>query len=698
MTPKENPIPDLVKPKYSNAFLLSLIVGIIGFLLYINTLGHVYVLDDDAIIDNLYVKQGISGIPKLFTVDFWFFENVKLGYYRPLSLATAAVEYQFFGDNPHVGHFDNALLYGITGFMLCLLLGQLFAGKNPAFAFLISLVFIAHPIHTEVIANIKSRDEILSFLNTIVMLYFALRFASTKKRSDLVWSLIFFYLALISKETAVVGIILLPVFLFYSGNKIPVIFRKILPYAAVAVFFFLQKRYFLGSDAVVIYDDKINYPYTSPNVKIPTVFHIFLFCLSKLVFPWPLTYDYSYNQVPASHWGNGNALLGVVLFIGLSIAAIIGFFRKTIWGLGLTFLFITIIPSLAFVYLRGGIMAERFLYAPSLGFSILIIYFLSLAFNKPGKEPKINLQVWIKNNSVLAGIVALIFFVYSIETVARNGAWKDRLTLFSTDIGHSSGSCLAHHNLGIALLSEAQNEKDSIKRKQYFDSAVSQFHKAISIFPNFTQAYFEIGFGYHSVEKNLDSAAKYYKKSSDIPPGFAKAYNNLGVLYQNAQRGQLASYYYNKAVELDPKNEEALGHATKFKKESGLDVHEFPGEDTTSLNKPIITNVSPAEVEEKVKKFNTYFTLGAEAVKRNDFASGINNFKKAEALIPDNEKNLIYLANSYGMAKQYPEAVKTFQLILKKYPDDQAVIKNLAITYNLMGEKEKGEETRKMLK
>ena len=101
--------------------------------------------------------------------------------------------------------------------MLLLVLMQLFPSRNPAFSFLISLVFITHPIHTEVVANLKSRDEILSFLNTFVTLYFAFRYSLKRKRKDLIWGIIFFYLALLSKETAAVGIVLIPLFLFYSG-------------------------------------------------------------------------------------------------------------------------------------------------------------------------------------------------------------------------------------------------------------------------------------------------------------------------------------------------------------------------------------------------------------------------------------------------------------------------------------------------
>jgi tetratricopeptide (TPR) repeat protein len=675
---KDIPKPELATPKSTLTFIWAIVAGVIGFLLYANTMGNGYVLDDNyAITKNLFVQEGISGIPKLFTVDFWYFENVKLGYYRPLGLATFAIEHEFFGNNPLVSHFDNALLYGISGFVLCLFLLEFMKSKHPAFAFLIALVFLAHPIHTEVVANIKSRDEILSFLNIFATMYFVFRYQKTKKKPALVWSLIFFYLALLSKETALVGVILLPLFLYYAGNAIPAALKKALPYAGVAIFFFLQKRYFLGSD----------------NTILPTVFHIFALCLSRLVFPWPLSYDYSYNQVPASHWADGGAWLGLGLFGIMAFVAIKGIIKKDYWGLGLSIVFITLVPSMAFVFLRGGIMAERFLYAPCLGFAIMLVYALSLAFPKP-ENVRVTLPEWLKNNAILTSIVVFVCIVYSIETVARNKVWKDQLTLFGTDTKHSPNSVQVHKHYGTALLEAGRFEKDSAKRRQDFDLGMGEMQKAIAIYPTFADAYYEMGFGYQLVEINFDSAIKYYKLCFEYASAYAMAYNNIGIIYQTRGNFALASYYYNKAVEANPQFPDGVQNAANIKKTTGFDVHIFPGEDPKTVNAKTLADSS---LPENVKKFTIYSAKGAEAVNKGDFAAGIKNFKKAAELVPDNKQNLIYLANSYGMAKRYQDAVNTFEKILKLYPDDQLALKNLYLTYTAMGQMDKADEVRKRI-
>ena len=164
----------------------------------------------------LHVMQGWRGIPKIFQVGLWQFDNVNLGYYRPLSLVTFAIENQFFPKNAYVGHLDNVLLYGLTGFCLYLLLTRIFRGMYPLFSLSVTLLFLAPPIHAEVVANIKSRDEILAFLSLILSLLFFLRHHALQSRDrrstwrrwhGLLISGTFFHLALLSKETAMTGVI-----------------------------------------------------------------------------------------------------------------------------------------------------------------------------------------------------------------------------------------------------------------------------------------------------------------------------------------------------------------------------------------------------------------------------------------------------------------------------------------------------------
>ena len=119
----------------------AVVAAFTGFILYANTIGHSYVLDDAGVItENQFVQQGVKGIPEIFKSDLWHFANVNLGYYRPLSLVSFAVENEFFPNNPQVSHLTNVLLYALTGFFLCLFLMSLFNKFHPAFSLIVSFL------------------------------------------------------------------------------------------------------------------------------------------------------------------------------------------------------------------------------------------------------------------------------------------------------------------------------------------------------------------------------------------------------------------------------------------------------------------------------------------------------------------------------------------------------------------------------
>ncbi|NBX80999.1 MAG: hypothetical protein EBQ94_11590 [Flavobacteriales bacterium] len=269
--------------KYSIKFRfgISILVFLVGFLLYSNTINHGYVLDDSGVIkDNVNVQKGIKGIPDILKMDLWELSDVKLGYYRPLSLITFAIEKEYFGNAPHVSHFNNVLLFAFSGMVLFWVLQLLFGKYNRWIPLLATFLFLAHPIHTEVVANIKSRDEILSFLNLFLVLFFVLKHIQTRNWLWLIPTFVFAYLGMLSKETALTGLLLVPI-LFYIFNKssIPQSILKSIPIALAIFFFFVQKKMALGTLSAVIPNDIVNYPYTTPHVegsfKIATAFYLF---------------------------------------------------------------------------------------------------------------------------------------------------------------------------------------------------------------------------------------------------------------------------------------------------------------------------------------------------------------------------------------------------------------------------------------
>ena len=186
ITKEIKPQPNLTQTSEPQNAPLWLLFGLFlfAFLLYANTLGHGYAFDDSiVIVENSFTKKGFAGIKDLATRDFfdgiYGDQNMALsgGRYRPLSLVMFAVEYEFFGANPTVGHFLNVFFFALTVVLFFVLTRRWLANFESSAvvaatvsATVAALLFAAHPIHTEVVANIKGRDEIMAMLLMLLSL------------------------------------------------------------------------------------------------------------------------------------------------------------------------------------------------------------------------------------------------------------------------------------------------------------------------------------------------------------------------------------------------------------------------------------------------------------------------------------------------------------------------------------------------
>ncbi|MFN8356755.1 MAG: tetratricopeptide repeat protein [Spirosomataceae bacterium] len=558
-------------------YLWALVTALFAGALYAITFRHEYVLDDAAAITyNNYVQEGLSGIPKLMKVDFWFFMNLNLGYYRPLSLITFAIEQQFFGDDPHIRHVGNVIFYALTGFFLNLLLQRWFHNRHKWFALLIGLLFIAHPVHTEVVSNIKSRDELLSFLNMTATLLLFTTYLDTRQLKYLGWSCLTFYMAYLSKESSITTLGIIPLIAYFMrGESIKQSLTRLLPYLGVTLLFFMQKMALLGTISGKPPMDQMVYPYFLDKTRFVSMFKQFAYYIKIVLVPHPLIYDYSYNQMPSGSLSDPITWAGIVLFLGLAYLTIKGIQQRSLWGFGLALFFATLLPALAFTISRGGIMAERFLYSPILGFSIIGIWGM-FTLVKSSNVTVDSSQEWLKANLIPTSILGALIVVYSIKTVVRANDWKDEITLFKADDTHTQNNSNARKHLGDSIIKLAMAEKDPAKNQKLFDEGVTNLKKSIGIYPMYGEAYFGLGYAYHNALKpNFDSAKYYYKLAIERTPRFVVSYNNLGVIYELSGRKDLASYWYNMAVRVNPNYENSQKNLTRLRAE-GVDFPMLP--------------------------------------------------------------------------------------------------------------------------
>jgi len=662
----------------------SILVFLTAFLLFSNTIKHEYVLDDTgAIIQNLNVQEGIKGIPKILTMDLWEFSDVKLGYYRPLSLITFAIEIEFFGNAPHVSHFNNVLIFALSAVFLFLVLQQIFGNYNKWLPLVVSLLFIAHPIHTEVVANIKSRDELLSFLNLFIALFFVLRHIKTKKWGYLPAVFLFSFLGMLSKETALTGLVLVPVFYYiFDSQTIVKSIVKGFPTLLAIFFFFVQKKIALGTLEASIPIDIINYPYIPPHAaeaaKFSMAFYFFGFGLSLLALPIALRYDYSYNQIPVVDFSSPLALFGLAVFIFGAYYTIKLVWNRKMLGIPLVIFYLNFGPALAFTILRGGIFAERFLFTSTLGFVLLLVIALVELFKKINFK---SLNPTLNEVPMLA-ISTVIFSLYAFKTFDRNKVWKDNYTLFSTDIKTGQNSAQNQRHFAEQTLAKAMEEKDTTKQIELSKIALKHFNLSLELHPKFAESYLKKAVLYQLYLKDADQAIANYKKCIGCEPNGnlrCEAFYNLGTVYQNNKSDFMyASYCYNQALQFNPDFAAAIA-ARDALKVVGIN----------NLLEPINQKVDTIN---GTKDANYYFSVAYDLASKGEYNKAIDNFNEVLRLNPSSLDALLNVGNCYGMLGDYQKSIMFNNKIIQYYPDDKRPWKNNAINYEKLGNKERMEE------
>lgn len=534
-------------------------VAIIGFLIYANTLGHDYAYDDFSVIKNNYiVKKGISGVGEILTTSY------RAGYrpgtgelYRPLSLAVFALQWQIAPDSPALAHWTNVLLYGLTGFFLYLLLFRLFKKEHFLLPLFVALVFITHPLHTEVVANIKSLDELLAFLLVVFSFHQLWNHVETKKIGPLILSVAIYFLAILSKESTLTLIAVFPLLLYFFSDKTwPEIFKIAAYFIAPVVLYWVIRSAVLGGyEARTVSTSVLDNTLYGASNFIQEKASTFLFMgiyLYKLVIPYPLVSDLGYNQVPLTGLGDWRVLLSMVAYAGMFVFAILQFKRKSIYSFGILFFLLTFFIFSNLLVKIGSGYGERFMYIPLLGFGIVAgKYLLSLLSDDQTINKVDSIAQLFSTYKTPLIALAVISTLYSFQTINRNPAWKDSYTLYQTDAVKAPNSAKLRYHNGLEIMKTGIKFPDTNKKNQYLNNAVSEFNEALKIYPEYHDAFAELGLAYFRLGQP-EKALSNYEKSLEYKANNYTVYSNMGIIYFQKNDLQKAREVYEKAVSINP--------------------------------------------------------------------------------------------------------------------------------------------------
>ncbi len=551
ITPNINSQLDLF-PYLKNVKMKIFVIIICCLTLNLNTLKNETAFDDDIVmVKNIFVQQGFGGIGKIFGKESFrgFCEYLDVsnaisgGRYRPLSIASFAVEQQLFGETfgneylkakkslkqlkienapqskiieaenevqsieskmqtealnlSTIRHLIQVLLFTLSMVALFWFLHFYLFPQNGSIAFVATLFFVFHPVHTEVIANIKSRDEILSFLFIILSCIFIFSNAKKGEPKKLILGCISFFCALLSKEYAIVLplILVAGISISYKQKVLEILKSKwFILLALTDAAFVLMRINIVGKvKASQKLIDVIDDPYMYANLQqtIATKIQLLDEYLRLLFFPYKLSYDYSFNHFPYVTFTNWQVWLSLIIWIGVLLATVKLWQKKHVIAFPLILFLSFFILVNNLVFNIGATMGERLIYHSSLGFCIIIAWLMYMLVAR--------IKLADQTKMIAANLfLVIIFSLLSFKTISRNAQWKNNYTLFTNDVKIVPNSTLANGNAGsaylnhgLSLVSDLKNSSktDSLNTIAYADTALSFFNTAISIYPDFTDAY-----------------------------------------------------------------------------------------------------------------------------------------------------------------------------------------------------------------
>ncbi|MGY8825673.1 MAG: tetratricopeptide repeat protein [Candidatus Latescibacterota bacterium] len=473
----------------------------LALFLYAHTLEYDFSYDDRGILlENENLRQ--LDWSRLMWESYW--QGQGDGLYRPLTMLSYGVSFLLSG-KPLVFHGFNIALHAINTLLLYLFICRYRGVERGLWS---ALLFAANPLLSESVASIVGRAELLSFTLGIAG-WITWNFAREKK--DRGWWLLAasasLLLSQLAKENGIVFAIAVAGSVWQQEKRLS--YSLLLPLSA-SLSGLLLKYWAIGSlkpSVIGFIDNPL--AYADASVRIANGLGIYARYVAKLIFPWPLSVDYSFDQIPIIQpWYATDHLMVSALLLSSGFFflrwSIISQFRLQ-W-------FVAVAASLFLVssipVASSTIFAERLLYLPVAGFSLLLSLFLS--------------TVKVQFERVILLSVVLIF---SVLTLDRIPVWENDTELFSNAVLSSPRSARSYYGLGVSLHREGE-----------WEDALAAYNHALSIYPQYADAQYNkaallLGRGKYTDAYNA------YGQVVAINPGYVKAKRALALI--QIERGEV---------------------------------------------------------------------------------------------------------------------------------------------------------------
>lgn len=553
--------------------LLLSFCAILVFLIYSNTIGTPFILDDVANIqNNTHIR--LTSLTSGGITEAGFKSRNK---HRPVPYITFALNYYFHQYDVEGYHVVNILIHIITGILLYFLVKSTLNLPTLRFKYetykwlplLTTLIWIVHPLHTQSVTYIVQRMNSMAAMFYVLSLFLYIKARIAERRSKK-WTLfsaciLSGLLALGSKENAAT----LPFFIvlcewyFFQDLSKEWLKRHLRHFLVVLLLIGLIAFIYLGTnpwEKLASIRDFANREFTFTE-RVLTQFRVVIHYITLIIFPHPsrLNLDYDF---PLSH-----SLIDPVttLFSIVAIAGLIGlaiYLAKKerllsfciLWFLGNLVIESSVIPL--------GIIFEHRTYLPSMLVSLLAVS-LGYRYIKPQ---------WAKVSALC--VVVVVTMVFSIWTYERNSIWSDEVTLWRDCVAKSPKKPRPRLNLAFALdrkgrLKEAFRHyyealrikpdfweahydlARALVRQKRVEEGISHYYEVLRINPEFAEAHYNLG-GALMGQERFEEAIRHYYKALEIKPDYAEAHTNLGIALERQGRPKEAIDHYSEALRIKP--------------------------------------------------------------------------------------------------------------------------------------------------
>jgi tetratricopeptide (TPR) repeat protein len=378
------------------------------------------------------------------------------------------------------------------------------------------------------------------------------------------------------------------------------------------------------------------YPYnnilfasSSPSERNASIARIQLVYLKKLMLASPLVHQHGTWQIQLATWKDWDVYLSIFIHIFLLWLAYY-FYRQrfyiTMWGILWYFLTISIYTNI--VVLLPDTLAERFLFLPSIGFSVALVSGLYYILQKFLKEEK-------RSFLALSMLLFPLFCFYAFKTINRNKDWKNNYTLAVNTLPYAQNN--ASINAQYALELNNLIKSGQIQNKDSAEALVVQhYKKAIEIYPDFYGPQADLA-SYYILQAQPDSAFNYLVKATELNPDDWIYRYYLGLIYYERKKYELAITEF-KAIQ----NNETL-QSRAFEFPELLEAYEFGA--------------------------RCLHNIGRDPEAYTMLEEGIAIF--------ENKSTYILLANLYRTTGHGKEAVDVYKRLLVYSPNDQELINTI---------------------